>query len=83
MARVWKHHRAEQSFVGGLKKGACGEWVASHIRVTAAPSFCERRLRSIGEQKANCQGELFTSKKRVSFSTWMWSNFGKESIAES
>ena len=43
MARVCKKHRAERSFGGELKKGACGEWVASHIRVTAAPSFCERR----------------------------------------
>ena len=55
MARVWKPHCAERFFVGGLKKGACEEWVASHIRVTAAPSFCERRWKSIGEQKANCQ----------------------------
>jgi hypothetical protein len=44
MARVWKPHCAERFFVGGLKKGAREEWMASHIRVTAAPSFCERRL---------------------------------------
>jgi hypothetical protein len=56
--------------------------MASHIRVTAAPSFCERRLRSIGEQKAKCQDKLFTSKNRINFSTRMVSNFGKGSIAE-
>jgi hypothetical protein len=54
MAREWKPHRAEQSFVGELKKGACGESVASHVRVTAAPSFCERRF----EDYRRTKGEM-------------------------
>jgi hypothetical protein len=55
MARVRKSHRAERSLVGELGKGACGESVASHVRVTAAPSFCERRLTEYRRTKSESQ----------------------------
>jgi hypothetical protein len=65
MARVWKPHCAEQFFVGGLKKGACEEWVASHIRVTAAPSFCERRLVYRRRIESESQAGIFRRNSRT------------------
>jgi hypothetical protein len=52
MSRVWKHHYAERSFVGELKKGACGEWVASHIRVRRLLLSANADCVMIGEEKA-------------------------------
>ena len=43
MTRRGRLRCAARSFIGGLKKGVRGERMVSHDRITAAPSFSERR----------------------------------------